>query len=237
MSDTKSTDMTPVEPYPTVQDREVVFQITGLKFYPKEQEQEFRRWVEDGKFVISEDWTKLLNSEALRVAAVRRVVAQQVVVEVTDDEWQKLRWAATRTVDGEPRLQQLNEILALRGSVEHQTLEAAYALVEQDLIQCGVSSIVHKLTEKRAHSSWSARVYSELRTVELPGDVSLYEVINGSMAQAYRARSYDFSMTAEEREAQRRSFAFGNANVDNPDVTRELVDEVAIELQKEKQDE
>jgi len=41
-------------------------------------------------------------------------------------------------------------------------------------------------------------------------------------------------MTPEEREAQRRSFAFGNANIDNPDVTRELVDEVAERLKKNK---
>ena len=34
-------------------------------------------------------------------------------------------------------------------------------------------------------------------------------------------------MTPEEQEAQRRSFAFGNANIDNPDVTREMVDEAA----------
>ena len=34
-------------------------------------------------------------------------------------------------------------------------------------------------------------------------------------------------MTPEEREAQRRSFAYGNCAIENPAVTREMVDEVA----------
>ena len=34
-------------------------------------------------------------------------------------------------------------------------------------------------------------------------------------------------MTPEEREAQRRSFAYGNGRIDNEYITRELVDEVA----------
>lgn len=34
-------------------------------------------------------------------------------------------------------------------------------------------------------------------------------------------------MTPEEREEQRRSFAYGNAAIENPGVTRELVDRVA----------
>ncbi len=37
-------------------------------------------------------------------------------------------------------------------------------------------------------------------------------------------------MTPEQREAQRRSFAFGNASIENPRVTRELVDRVADEM-------
>ena len=47
-------------------------------------------------------------------------------------------------------------------------------------------------------------------------------------------RSKKHEMTAEEREAQRRSFAFGNANIDNPNVTREMVDRAAEEIAKEK---
>lgn len=35
------------------------------------------------------------------------------------------------------------------------------------------------------------------------------------------------TMTPAEREAQRRSFAYGNVAIDNPLVTRALVDEVA----------
>ena len=37
-------------------------------------------------------------------------------------------------------------------------------------------------------------------------------------------------MTPEQRETQRRSFAFGNASLENPRVTRELVDRVADEM-------
>ncbi|NOU33300.1 MAG: hypothetical protein HOO96_35840 [Polyangiaceae bacterium] len=45
-----------------------------------------------------------------------------------------------------------------------------------------------------------------------------------------RARHAPF--TAEQREAQRRSFAFGNASLDNPDVTCALVDQAAEALEK-----
>jgi len=38
-------------------------------------------------------------------------------------------------------------------------------------------------------------------------------------------------MTPEHKEAQRRSFAFGNANIENEAVTREMVDEAAEKLQ------
>lgn len=48
------------------------------------------------------------------------------------------------------------------------------------------------------------------------------------------ARNYE--MTPEEQEEQRRSFAYGNAAIDNPDVTRELVDRVADEMTKERVD-
>ena len=40
------------------------------------------------------------------------------------------------------------------------------------------------------------------------------------------------AMTDEEREEQRRSFVYGNCSISNPDVTRELVDEVADELER-----
>jgi hypothetical protein len=39
------------------------------------------------------------------------------------------------------------------------------------------------------------------------------------------ARGYE--MTPAEREAQRRSFAYGNCAIENPLVTRQMVDEVA----------
>jgi hypothetical protein len=37
-------------------------------------------------------------------------------------------------------------------------------------------------------------------------------------------------MTAAEKEAQRRSFAYGNAHIENSRVTREMVDEAAEKL-------
>jgi hypothetical protein len=40
-------------------------------------------------------------------------------------------------------------------------------------------------------------------------------------------------MTPEEREAQRRSFAYGNAVIDNPNVTREMVDAAAEKIARE----
>ena len=39
-------------------------------------------------------------------------------------------------------------------------------------------------------------------------------------------------MTPEQIEAQRRSFAFGNVSMSNPNVTRELVDRVADEMKE-----
>ena len=39
-------------------------------------------------------------------------------------------------------------------------------------------------------------------------------------------------MTADEKERQRRSFAFGNVNLSNENVTREMVDEAAERLKK-----
>jgi hypothetical protein len=44
------------------------------------------------------------------------------------------------------------------------------------------------------------------------------------------ARSH--AMTDAEREAQRRSFAFGNVAIENPTVTREMVDRIAASLPK-----
>lgn len=230
MSDTKPSDGSP-----SIQDREVVFQMLDLGSN-KEHQEELRRWVATGEDVISRSWTLLLNREAKNVARVRGYIeaqkseALQSPVEVTDAEWQALRWAATRTVDGEPRLSQLNEILAKRNPAK--MLEVAYTIVEQDMIKGGVSSIIHRTTPQRTHMNWSVRVFSELRTVELPSEESLYEVIHGALAQAYRIRNYDFSMSAEEREAQRRSFAYGNATLDNPRVTRELVDSVADQMKR-----
>jgi hypothetical protein len=40
-------------------------------------------------------------------------------------------------------------------------------------------------------------------------------------------------MTPQEQEEQRRSFALGNASIDNPAITRELVDQAAEKLNAE----
>lgn len=45
-----------------------------------------------------------------------------------------------------------------------------------------------------------------------------------------------YKMTLEELERQRRSFVFGNTNIGNPDVTREMVDEVAEARKKDDED-
>jgi hypothetical protein len=42
------------------------------------------------------------------------------------------------------------------------------------------------------------------------------------------AKNLEF--TPEQKEEQRRSFAFGNANIENPRVTREIVDQEAEAL-------
>lgn len=40
------------------------------------------------------------------------------------------------------------------------------------------------------------------------------------------------TMTGEQKEAQRRSFAYGNAKIENPRITRQTVDQEAEELKK-----
>jgi hypothetical protein len=44
--------------------------------------------------------------------------------------------------------------------------------------------------------------------------------------------SRDRPMTAEEQEAQRRSFAYGNAHIENDRVTRQMVDEAADKIRR-----
>lgn len=40
-------------------------------------------------------------------------------------------------------------------------------------------------------------------------------------------------MSPEQQEEQRRSFAYGNTNIENPRITREIVDQAAKHLRKE----
>jgi hypothetical protein len=46
--------------------------------------------------------------------------------------------------------------------------------------------------------------------------------------------SRDRLMSDAEQEAQRRSFAYGNAHIENERVTREMVDEAAEKLARER---
>lgn len=47
-----------------------------------------------------------------------------------------------------------------------------------------------------------------------------------------RARSVE--MTPDQKESQRRSFAFGNTRIENEQITRETVDRAAAELETKK---
>ena len=47
-------------------------------------------------------------------------------------------------------------------------------------------------------------------------------------------RSRALPMPAEEKEAQRRSFAFGNTHFENPLITREMVDRAAVAVDVER---
>ncbi len=49
------------------------------------------------------------------------------------------------------------------------------------------------------------------------------------------AKARNYEMSPEEREAQRRNFAYGNVKLSNPDVTMEMVNEAADKLQKERE--
>jgi len=49
-------------------------------------------------------------------------------------------------------------------------------------------------------------------------------------------RARGVQMTAREREQQRRSFAYGNANIENEAVTRAVIDKAAEELERERRE-
>lgn len=49
-----------------------------------------------------------------------------------------------------------------------------------------------------------------------------------------RIRAID--MSAEDKEKQRRSFAYGNTKIENDRITREMVDSVADDLGRERHD-
>jgi hypothetical protein len=44
----------------------------------------------------------------------------------------------------------------------------------------------------------------------------------------------NWKLSPREREAQRRSFAYGNAKIENPRITREMVDRQAEAIERDK---
>lgn len=52
----------------------------------------------------------------------------------------------------------------------------------------------------------------------------------GTVLEGLFERAKDYVMSPEESEAQRRSFAYGNANIANQDITREGIAVVAEEI-------
>lgn len=55
--------------------------------------------------------------------------------------------------------------------------------------------------------------------------------------EALLERARKVRMTAAEREGQRRSFAYGNAKIENDRVTREIIDQAADRLASKPDDE
>lgn len=51
--------------------------------------------------------------------------------------------------------------------------------------------------------------------------------------QSFIEEAQQYKMTPEQEEAQRRSFAYGNAAIDNPHVTREMIDRAADQINGE----
>ncbi|MER8899785.1 MULTISPECIES: hypothetical protein [unclassified Mesorhizobium] len=50
-------------------------------------------------------------------------------------------------------------------------------------------------------------------------------------------KSRAIKMSETEQEAQRRSFAYGSAKIENNDITRDIIDEAAVRLSKAPNDE
>lgn len=50
-------------------------------------------------------------------------------------------------------------------------------------------------------------------------------------------KARQIEMSSAQKEEQRRSFAYGNANIENEAVTRETVDQAAAKLQAKESDE
>ncbi len=57
---------------------------------------------------------------------------------------------------------------------------------------------------------------------------------DGSHFEQLLLAASSYRMTKKERAKQRISFAYGNLKIDNPNVTRELVEKAALTLEKNK---
>jgi hypothetical protein len=107
--------------------------------------------------------------------------------------------------------------------------------------KCRITTSTLDLTVSRTHKSWhrapeahrreprqqSAKV--ELATVKLFGGGTMSDELE-KLLEAAKHRP----LTAEEKEEQRRSFAYGNVTIENDRVTRAMVDREAEALNNER---
>lgn len=87
----------------------------------------------------------------------------------------------------------------------------------------------HLLSGDRDLRGWLIEAYEECL------DMAVY--LRGAMAsldddrlETLLSRARTVHMTPEEKEQQRRGFAYGNVHIENQNVTREMVDEAAEKL-------
>jgi hypothetical protein len=75
----------------------------------------------------------------------------------------------------------------------------------------------------------SAKSVSPLNLISMEGGTPMTDKLQELLAVAKKVKP-----TKEEDEKQRRSFAYGNTNIENPRVTRETIDKEAENLNSEK---
>jgi hypothetical protein len=98
----------------------------------------------------------------------------------------------------------------------------------------GMAAKKREAKKRREREAAAAAAARERRWKALAMDLRDKEAggaLGGALHRAGRA-----IMTLAEEEAQRRSFAYGNASIGNPEVTREVIDEAAAALDKERKE-